>query len=99
MKHPRGAILSLALVLTIAGLITTPREGAAFRMRWEDPGPWTTGEPDIPPGGSVEKVPAGERVLVPVLGVAGGYFAIAVPVRLMIPINFRALIHQTREIR
>ena len=47
-KHPRRAIWLIALVLTIAGLIATPREGAAWRMRWEDGGPNTTGDPDIP---------------------------------------------------
>ena len=78
-KHPRGAILSLALVLTLAGLITMPREGAAYRMRWEDPGPWTTGDPNTPDGGRAREVQPGDWALVPVQTQFGFLGLIAVP--------------------
>ena len=70
MKNsPRRAIWLIALCLAIAGLIATPREGAAFKIAWLDKGPWNpweTGDPNTPDGGRAREVTPGLWSLIPV---------------------------------
>ena len=78
-RSPRRAMWLIALVLAIAGMIATPREGAAFVMRWEELGPETTGEPDTPGEGRMQRAPATEFRLVIASSPVSPLFTVSLP--------------------
>ena len=77
-RSPRRAMWLIALVLAIAGMIATPREGAAFVMRWEELGPETTGDPETPGGPLSRKLPS-DFVAVTFSSPLGGLLRVPLP--------------------
>ncbi len=80
----RMASLAALLLLLAAGLIASPREGAAIVIGLRDGGQWGYGEPDTPNGGGrVQRAPAGDWMVMPVVTPFGLYSAVGLPMRLV----------------